>query len=569
MKQVLIGFLLAVAFPLCGAVQLEQLTPEEQLGQTLVAFVDVDSAELVRPAIEQGKLGGVLIQWGNYSLKETRRLIEKLQGWAAKSPHKIPLLVSIDYEGGTVYTPITLGFDYLPTNMLLAASQDEEKAATLAYLAGQQLRHAGVHINFSPVLDVNSNPRNPIIGVRSFGSDPQTVTKMGMALLNGFKAAGIVPIVKHFPGHGDTAMDSHYAAAVVNASKDDLKRIHLAPFAEAVRQGVAGVMTGHVLYPALDSKQVASFSKPILQGLLRREMGFDGLIVTDSLDMKGATQFCTISGCAVRSLEAGADMILLGRYIKPLALFDQINTHVKEQNLSARVNQAAGRILKLKKQLGLLDEGFVRQPPAPIERAYKQTLADLSKEAVTLVRDREGMIPFSPDKQRPTICAVFFAPSRFADQLAHISKPFLERNYHVRTYNAPLSPKEKDMSRALKCADGADLVVAASLQWADKLNLNQKRTLEKMLDKNPRFIFLSVMNPYDIPHYPRMGTVLATYGLNSFALQTAADIIVGNAQARGVLPVELPERAERPTALTPRAAAEQSAHSLELHKRKH
>ena len=204
-KKGLLFLLCLWVLPGWGAVTFDELSAEEQLGQTLVAFVDVDSAELVRPAIEQGKLGGVLIQWGNYSVRETRRLINKLQEWAAQSPHKIPLLIAIDYEGGTVYTPITLGFEYLPTNMMLAASQDEEKAATLAYLAGLQLRRVGVHVNFSPVLDVNSNPRNPIIGVRSFGGDVSTVTKMGMALMNGFRAAGIVPIVKHFPGHGDTA----------------------------------------------------------------------------------------------------------------------------------------------------------------------------------------------------------------------------------------------------------------------------------------------------------------------------------------------------------------------------
>lgn len=564
MKKWLILGLCLLSFPLRAATQFEDLSAEEQLGQTLVAFVDVDSAELVRPAIEQGKLGGVLIQWGNYSFKETRRLVEKLQSWAAKSPHKIPLLVSIDYEGGTVYTPITLGFDYLPTNMLLAASQDEEKAATLAYLAGQQLRRAGVHINFSPVLDVNSNPRNPIIGVRSFGSDPQTVTKMGLALISGFRAAGILPIVKHFPGHGDTALDSHYSVPVVTASKSELKRTHLVPFAAAIKQGVPGIMTGHVLYPVLDSKNVASFSKPILQGLLRQEMGFKGLIVTDSLDMKGATQFCTIAGCAVRSLAAGADIVLLGRYIKPITLFDQINTHVQEQKLEPRVAQAARRVFDIKKQLGLL-ENTPRTEPAPIERAYQQTLAELSKEAVTLVRDYDGLIPFSSPKERPTVCTVFFAPPRFADQLMHVSKPFMERNYRVRTYNAPLTPHEKDMTRALKCVDGADLVVAASLQWADKVNLNQKRTIEKLKEKNPNLVLLSVMNPYDIAYYSTIGTVLATYGLDSFALQTAADIIVGNAQAQGVMPVELPERHERPTATAPRPVGDKPARSLEVH----
>ncbi len=555
MKKTLCALMCLLTLPAWSAVKFEDLSPQEQLGQTLVAFVDVDSAELVRPAIEQGKLGGVLIQWGNYSFKETRRLVDKLQSWAAKSPHKIPLLVSIDYEGGTVYTPITLGFDYLPTNMLLAASQDEENAAALAYLAGQQLRRAGVHINFSPVLDVNSNPRNPIIGVRSFGSNPQTVTKMGLALISGFKAAGILPIVKHFPGHGDTAIDSHYSVPVVNANKAELKRTHLVPFAAAIKQGVPGIMTGHVLYPALDNKNVASFSKPILQGLLRQEMGFKGLIVTDSLDMKGATQFCTIAGCAVRSLAAGADMVLLGRYIKPLTLFDQINAKVQEQHAQPHIAAAARHIFETKKQLGLLDD-TPHTLPAPIERAYKQTLAELSKEAVTLVRDYDGLLPFSSPKERPTVCTVFFAPARFADQLMHVSKPFMERNYRVRTYNAPLTPKEKDTTRALKCADGADLVVAASLQWADRVNLSQKRTIEKLKEKVPNLVLLSVMSPYDIPHYPKIGTVLATYGLNAFALQTAADIIVGNAQAQGVLPVELPDQAQRPTSMAPRPAGE-------------
>ena len=136
---------LSAALYAADAVRFEDLSLEEKLGQTLTVFVDVDSAEIFRPVIESGQVGGVLIQWGNYSLAQTGALINKLQGWAAKSPHKIPLLISIDYEGGTVYTPITLGFDYLPTNMMLTASGDETGAATIAYLAGLELKRAGVH----------------------------------------------------------------------------------------------------------------------------------------------------------------------------------------------------------------------------------------------------------------------------------------------------------------------------------------------------------------------------------------------------------------------------------------
>lgn len=541
MKKLLLSVVcLMCALPLAAQTRFEDLSPEEQLGQTLVVFVDVDSAELVRPAIEQGKIGGVLIQWGNYSLAETKKLVDKLQTWAANSPHKIPLFISIDYEGGTVYTPITLGFDYLPTNMMLSAARDEEGAATIAYLAGLELRRAGVHINFSPVLDVNSNPHNPIIGVRSFGSDPASVTRMGGALINGFKAADIVSVVKHFPGHGDTSADSHYDVPVVRASYSQLQKIHLAPFEAAVKQGVPGVMTGHILYPALDNKNVATFSRPILQDLLRGTMGFKGLIVTDSLDMKSATSYCTIPGCAVRALESGADMILLGRYIKPVSVFSQVWREVQAKHLEPVVEDAARKVFDLKKQMGLLDNS--RAVPAPIEEAYHMALAKISAESVTLVRDRKKLLPFKPAaNKKPTVCAVFFAPARFADQLMSFSKPFLQKGWTIRSYNAALTPRKKDSQRAAACAKGADLLIVTSLQWADKTNINQKNAINGLIEENPNTVFISTMSPYDIKNYPEADVVLATYGLNKYVLQTAADIILGNQSARGVLPVDLPD----------------------------
>ncbi len=541
MKKLLLAVVcLMCALPLAAQTRFEDLSPEEQLGQTLVVFVDVDSAELVRPAIEQGKIGGVLIQWGNYSLAETKKLVDKLQTWAANSPHKIPLFISIDYEGGTVYTPITLGFDYLPTNMMLSAARDEEGAATIAYLAGLELRRAGVHINFSPVLDVNSNPHNPIIGVRSFGSDPASVTRMGGALINGFKAADIVSVVKHFPGHGDTSADSHYDVPVVRASYSQLQKIHLAPFEAAVKQGVPGVMTGHILYPALDNKNVATFSRPILQDLLRGTMGFKGLIVTDSLDMKSATSYCTIPGCAVRALESGADMILLGRYIKPVSVFSQVWREVQAKHLEAAVEDAARKVFDLKKQMGLLDNS--RAVPAPIEEAYHMALAKISAESVTLVRDRKKLLPFKPSaNKKPTVCAVFFAPARFADQLMSFSKPFLQKGWTIRSYNAALTPRKKDSQRAAACAKGADLLIVTSLQWADKTNINQKNAINGLIGENPNTVFISTMSPYDIKNYPEADVVLATYGLNKYVLQTVADIILGNQSARGVLPVDLPD----------------------------
>ena len=383
-------------------------------------------------------------------------------------------------------------------------------------------------------------PNNPIIGVRSFGSDPSNVTKMGLSLMNGFKAAGIISVVKHFPGHGDTSTDSHYNVPVVRANYEQLQKVHLAPFAEAVRQGVPGVMTGHILYPALDSKNIATFSKPILHDLLREKMGFNGFVVTDSLDMKSATSFCTIAGCAVRALESGADMILLGRYIKPLSVFQEILKETQEKKMQPRVEDAARKIFALKEELGLLD-GTI-ETPAPIEQAYKAELEKISDASVTLVRDRKGLLPFVPSvekKGKPTVCAVFFAPSRFADQLMSFSKPFLEKGWEIRSYNAALTPRKKDSQRAAECAKGADLLILTSLQWADKTNINQKNAINGLIKENKNVVFISTMSPYDIKNYPEADVVLATYGLNKYALQTAADIILGNLKPHGILPIDL------------------------------
>jgi len=525
------------------SLRFEDLSAQEQLGQTLSLAVDIDSADIFRPAIEAGLVGNILIQWGNYSLKQTKALIEKLQKWAAKSPHKIPLLISIDYEGGTVYTPITLGFDYLPTNMMLSATGSEELAATFAYLSGLELKRTGIHMNFSPVLDVNSNPNNPIIGVRSFGSDPANVTKMGIALMNGFKTAGIISVVKHFPGHGDTSTDSHYQVPIVKATDQELRKVHIAPFAEAIEHGAQGVMSDHVIYPALDNKNIASFSKPILQDLLKNQLGFKGIIVADSLDMKGATTFCTIPNCAIRALLAGSDLILLGRFVKPRKTFEQIDEQMKKDpNLRKRVEESARKIFELKKQLGLLDNTPI--DIAPVEKAYLAELEKISRQAVTLVRDRKQLLPFTPtpkEGKKPTVCAVFFAPSRFADQLMPFTKPFLEKGWKVRSYNAALTPKAIDATRAKECAKGADLLVVTSLQWADKTNINQKNTIYALFEEHPNNVFISTMSPYDIPNYPSANTVLATYGLNKYVLEAAADIILGNQKAVGKLPVSLPE----------------------------
>lgn len=539
----------------------DTLTLQEKLAQTIVIATDIDNADKYKDAIQKGLVGGVLIQWGNYSLPQTKKLIDKLQSWAEKSPHKIPLLISIDYEGGTVYTPVTLGFPYLPTNMMLAASQNTEDAATLFYIVASELKNVGVHINFAPVVDVNINPANPIIGVRSFGSDTEVVSKMGSALIDGLQKGGIMAVAKHFPGHGETITDSHLDLPRLNMSGEEFYKTHIPPFKEAINSGVMGIMTAHIVYDFIDPENPATFSKKILNDLLKEELGFKGLIISDSLDMAGATKGSSIIEAARKALNAGVDMILTSKRDPKLThkqLMAKIGTEIPE----ARIDDAAKKIFDLKIKLGLFENESFRGDIFDSIKAFNIYAGKIAEDSVTIVRAQEGILPYTknlnppPDKNpgqsgaessenkkeekaKPKLCSVFFSPSRFADQLPIINAPFLEKGWEVEHYNAHLRPKEIDIKRAKKCMNGADLVILGSLQWADKPIPSQKRAIEQLLKEDKDIIFLSLMSPYDIKFYPGAKNVIAIYGVNKLSARATAEIILGNKKAKGKLPIKL------------------------------
>ncbi|WP_424245391.1 beta-N-acetylhexosaminidase [Elusimicrobium posterum] len=539
MRKLFFTLLLALPFLMHAQAKepdFDSLTFDQKLGQTLVAFVDIDNAHKYQKAIESGMVGGVLIQWGNYSLEQTTELSTKLQSWAAKSPSKIPLLISIDYEGGTVYTPVTLGFNYLPTNMMIAAADDEEAAARIFYLAGTTLRNAGIHINFSPVVDVNINPGNPIIGVRSFGADPDTVSRMGSAVISGLKAANVMSVAKHFPGHGNTVLDTHYALPVIDTSKKEMQTVHLAPFKKAIEAGVPGIMSAHIIYKSYDPKNPATYSKKILQDLLQKEMGFKGVIISDALDMQGATQDGNIALSVARTLEAGSDMALMGRFLNANKTFASIKGYVGTELSEERVNAAAKKILDLKRDMGLFDE-TPREAIGDIHKAYDAAALDIARKAVTLYKDDKGKIPLQTKSKN--ICAVFFSPTRFAEETAAFYRPFVAKGWNIKYYNAAMQPTSKDINRARECAEGSDVLVIGTLQWAAKPFSKQTAAITKLLAQYPDAIMISTMSPYEVKTYPQARTVLFTYGMSRQSMTAAAEVILGLTPPLGKLPIEI------------------------------
>ncbi|QNK89570.1 MULTISPECIES: beta-N-acetylhexosaminidase [Sporosarcina] len=335
----------------------DQMTLEEKVGQLLVIGVEGTSfSSEMDNLIRNYHVGGVIIMGRNVAT--TNEMLQLINGIKkANELNKIPLFLSVDEEGGRV-SRMPVGIPKLPTSAQIGKLNDESvsyRAGT--YLAGV-LNEFGYNMNFAPVLDVNSNPRNPVIGNRSFGSDPYQVAKLGISTMHGMMDNGIIPVVKHFPGHGDTVVDSHKALPKVETTLEALRNVELVPFQKAIEEGADAVMVAHILFPALDPDYPSSMSKAIITGLLRNEMKFEGVIITDDLTMGAIANDYTIPEAAVQSFIAGSDQLLVVRDYE--VQLNTLNAFIKAietgEITEERLNESVKRILTLKEKYSVSDE---------------------------------------------------------------------------------------------------------------------------------------------------------------------------------------------------------------------
>lgn len=506
---------------------------QDKVAQLIIISIDASGVSAAKSPVAHG-LGGIQLQWGSYSLEDTRSITEELQRAALKSGPRIPLFIATDYEGGSVYAPTTLGLAELPTNMMLGAADDENNTASLFYLAGKELKRAGINMIFGPVLDVNTNPGNPIIGVRAISGSPGLVSKIGAAVINGLRAGGILPIVKHFPGHGAAGQDSHKLLPVIGLSQASLEAYHLPPFEKAIELNVPAIMTAHVLYPALDPENPASLSKAIIMDLLKIKLGFAGLVITDSLDMKAITSKRPAHKAAAMALKAGADMILL-RAKDFRKVRDEIVRQVKTGLINeTRINDAYHRVYEAKRAAGL----FEAQPPSSaFDKAYVSIAETLSREAVTISSDRNKLLPLAGKAPRTGI--IIFAPMRFAENALSLYRVLAGQGYDVKQSVFEINPDEASIAKALEAAGAADRLIIGSFQWAQAQNKSQRRAIKKLLATGKPAVIISLMSPYDLSNYPEAGAALAVYGMTSPGMAAAGEALAGRIQPRGKLPVRL------------------------------
>ena len=277
--------------------------------------IDTEIAVAREADVRAGRLGGGMLRWDRFTGEEALAMTEKLREWSKASPHKLPFWVSTDHEGGPTFTQRQYGIAPFPGSMALGAAGSEGLTLGAAEATARELRALGIEITFAPSLDVNSNPANPIIGLRSYGQDPALVARLGLAALKGYRDGGILAVPKHFPGHGDTSDDSHLGLPVSAKTLPELEKTELAPFRAAIKDRAEAIMPAHMVFPALGapSGRPVTLSSAVIGGFLRGKLGFQGLVFSDSLDMGAILNVYGSSDSAVLALLAGNDVLLIGK----------------------------------------------------------------------------------------------------------------------------------------------------------------------------------------------------------------------------------------------------------------
>ncbi|SKC71210.1 glycoside hydrolase family 3 protein [Krasilnikoviella flava] len=486
--------------------------------------------------VQKYDLGGVLyFAWsGNTATpQQVNGLSNGLQDAAlADDGPGIPLAVTIDQEGGLVARvgpPAT----QLPGNMALGATFDAGLARAQGDILGSELKAMGVNVDFAPVLDLNTNPDNPVIGIRSMGADPDTVSKLGVAQIEGIQQH-IAATAKHFPGHGDTETDSHYGLPEVTYDRATLEK-HLRPFQAAIDAGVDMIMTAHIVVDAIDPELPGTLSPAVLTGLLREEMGFDGIITTDALDMEAMTDNWSQEEMSVLAVQAGSDILLNSPDVD--ASMAGVKQAVADGTITEeRIDASVTRILEWKAERGILADPYA--DPSQVgdvvgSPAHLATAATIADRSMTLLRNEDRPLPLQPGEGSVLVVGAGAAwPERLAPMLA-------ARGFDVTTeLENGSSPSAAYRARAVAAAASADAVVFTSYNASG--NVAQQAMVEALAATGRPVIVVAARNPYDVNVLPGADAVLNSYGYNVVNYAAVVRAIAGDIDTRGKLPVAVP-----------------------------
>ncbi len=508
------------------------MSVERKAGQIMIIGLEgVSLTPDMRRMIEQVYVGGVILYEDNIGEPSQLAQLNADLQQAARQGGQPGLFICIDQEGG----PVTRlreskGYTEFPSQMAMAATGEVENARRAARAIAAELEAVGINMDLAPVLDVNNNPDNPIIGVRSFSSDPHQVARYGVTFIEAMQAEGILAIGKHFPGHGDTSIDSHVSLPTVPHDRARLEAVEFVPFKAAMQAGVAGIMSAHITFPAMDPTpgRAATLSPPVLTGLLRGEMKYDSLLMTDSLVM-GALKASGYPApqAAVAALQAGADLLLFhGDYAQHREAHQLIVAKVRSGEIPmSRLDEAVRRVLTAKRQFGILAQDQGSKTKVEVGTAeVKAVSRDIAAQSITLLRDEAHLIPL---------------PAEARWLVVETAKGIdLGQALGAATVQVNPQPKPSDVGRVLDMARNGRVVIVATTDVLK--NKQQADLVHALLRENIPTVVVAVRGPYDLMGLRNVPTYLASYGSNPPSIEALAAVLTGKVKPRGRLPVELP-----------------------------
>jgi len=509
----------------------DAMTIEEKVGQLLMVHFNGEIAnEGAKTLIQKMYVGGIIYyNWSNNlnSPEQVMHLSLSLQKLTEQNRIPIPLFIAVDQEGGLV-ARLTKGFTIFPGNKALGMTNDYELAEQSAFAIGQELHAVGVNFNLSPVVDVNSNLYNPVIGIRSFGSTTDIVIPFAEKAIQGYRKAKIITSLKHFPGHGDVEIDSHQDLPIVNKSKKQLQTVELLPFKEL--SSIADtIMTAHIIIPSIDPVNCATLSKNILT-ILRDEIGFKGIIISDSLVMEGILKnSSSIDDAAIKALNAGCDILLLGgrklvgthtNLELNVADIERIHKSLVEAVKAGivseqRLNEAVQRILNLKKQYNLFLPKNKKDPASIFNSQEHNLLAKkIASLALRTIENKTLSTPLAESK------ITVFAPALMADSIKQTSLLKLGKESYSQFFKE-LNPGDEEIKMANAAAENADLLIFCCYNiWK---NGSQAFLIQSLLDSKKPVVIISLRDPLDAALFPQANVILNTFSPTIPSIQAACD----------------------------------------------
>ncbi len=505
------------------------MTLKEKVGQLFqVGFPGKEVGPEIRSMITEFKVGGVILFARNISgPDQLTDLTEELQDLSDN-----PLLISTDQEGGTVNR--VFGVTHFPSSMALGATRNPCLARSQGEVMAAELGVLGINLNLAPVLDVNVNPENPVIGVRSLGEDPELVAEMGCSLILGLQAGGIATCAKHFPGHGDTEIDSHLALPEIGHQRERLEEVELLPFRRAIEGKVDCIMTAHVYLPEMAEKPgtPATLSRNVLTGLLREEMEFQGLIITDCMEMKAISDnFGTAEG-AVGAIKAGADMVLVSHnFNAQVEAFNRVFEAVKKGKIDReRIDTSVLRVISLKDKLGKKQKVF----PGGIDLKRGGDLAKkISSEGLTLVEEPEDLIPLLQEETLLVEKTRDVSDKSPGEKLAEL----------LESKGVPVSffPLEERGGVSRLPSDKQVLFCA----YNARKDPAQQEIIRELKRKERKFMVLGLLSPYDAKVLPPGTGFVTVYDPSPHNLEALSEFLTGRLRSSGQLPVTVEKGGDR------------------------